>query len=365
VIRRFSPWATAVAIAVFTGAACGNPNGPDNGGNNGGGSNPPTITCPTSPSPLTSPNGQPVNVQYGTPIATGTGVSTNCSPVSGASFPIGSTAVVCTATDASGRSAACSFTITVQSAPRISLTRFAAFGDSITWGEDGTDFCTSTFVADSTAGRIRPHKQMPAAQRYPTVLQGLLQARYPAQAITVDGWGVSGEQAGASTTWTRFTNQVVNPHTYDAVLLMEGANDVNAQTPNNGITGLQQMLHLAKGGGVRPFLATIPPEIEGRYYSLSSAAVRSFNNSVRSLAAFENVTLVDVETAFGATPGNYISCDGLHPNAEGYRIIANSFFNVLVQTLQTSALSTQSTSGLTTSAIPAPARPRSPVRPRP
>jgi lysophospholipase L1-like esterase len=126
------------------------------------------------------------------------------------------------------------------------------------------------------------------------------------------------------------------------------------------------MLQAAKANAVRPFLATIPPEIEGRYYSLDSAAVRSFNNSVRSLAAFENVTLVDVEAAFGSTPGNYISCDGLHPNAEGYRIIANAFFNVLVQTLQTSAtLSPAATPGRTMSVVPAPARPRSPARPRP
>jgi lysophospholipase L1-like esterase len=364
-MRRFQPWASAIVIAV-TAAACGNPNGPDNGGGNngGGGTVPPTITCPTSPSPLTSPNGQPVNVQYGTAIATGTGVSVNCSPVSGASFPVGATAVVCTATDSGGRSAACSFTITVQSSPRINLTRFAAFGDSITWGEDGTDFCGSTITADSAIGRIRPHKQVPTAQQYPTVLLGLLQARYAAQAIVVQGLGVRGELAGDPATLSRFTTQVISSRAYDAVLLMEGANDVNAGAPSAGITGLRQMIELAKASNVRPFLATIPPEIDG-YYHLTPGPANAFNNSVRSLAAFESVTLVDVQAAFGSTPGNFISCDGLHPNAEGYRVIANAFFNALVQTLQTSTTISPASHGITTSAVPAPARPRSPARPRP
>ncbi len=86
--------------------------------------------------------------------------------------------------------------------------------------------------------------------------------------------------------------------------------------------------------------------------------MRSFNNSVRSLAAFESVTLVDVEAAFGSTPGIYISCDGLHPNAEGYRIIADTFFNVLRQTLEVR-------SSTTTLAVPPAILPRSQARPRP
>ena len=301
---------------------------------------------------------------YGTAIATGTSVSVNCSPVSGAAFPVGATAVVCTATDSVGRSAACSFTITVQSALRISLTRFAAFGDSITWGEDGTDFC-NTFVADSTFGRFWPHKQLPTAQQYPAVLAQLLQARYTGQTIRVEPLGKQGEAAAEAL--NRFQTLVIAPRAYDAVLLMEGANDINRlASPSGGIIGLRVMIETAKSNNVRPFLATIPPEIPSTVYTLDPAAVRSFNNSVRSLAAFENVTLVDVEAAFGSTPGNYISCDGLHPNAEGYRIIANAFFNVLVQTLQTSAtLSPAATPGRTTSVVPAPARPRSPARPRP
>ncbi|WP_318618939.1 HYR domain-containing protein [Priestia megaterium] len=44
------------------------------------------------------------------------GVTTSCSPPSGSFFPIGTTPVTCTATDAVGNTATCSFTITVTQA---------------------------------------------------------------------------------------------------------------------------------------------------------------------------------------------------------------------------------------------------------
>jgi len=186
VSRTLSTWASGLVVAVAAGVACSSsPTEPGGGGSQP----PPTITCPSSPAPVTSPNGQPLPVQYPNAIATGTAVNVTCSPSSGAAFPVGATAVVCTAIDAAGRTAACSFTITVEAAARISLTRFAAFGDSITWGEDGTDFCGSTIVADTAIGRIRPRKQLPMSQQYPTVLQGLLQARYVGQTITVNALG--------------------------------------------------------------------------------------------------------------------------------------------------------------------------------
>ena len=61
-----------------------------------------------------------------------------CTPSSGSTFPLGATTATCTATDARQRTASCSLTVTVTEPPLISLTRFAAFGDSITAGEDGT-----------------------------------------------------------------------------------------------------------------------------------------------------------------------------------------------------------------------------------
>jgi hypothetical protein len=47
------------------------------------------------------------------------GVIVACNPASGASFPLGTTTVTCTATDASGNTANCSFTVAVTNAPPV------------------------------------------------------------------------------------------------------------------------------------------------------------------------------------------------------------------------------------------------------
>ena len=61
---------------------------------------------------------------------------------------------------------------------------------------------------------------------------------------------------------------------YDVVLLMEGTNDLNdrdASIEPVVIATLQQMLRNAKGRGVRPYLATIPPEVVSRTTNLAGS----------------------------------------------------------------------------------------------
>src|SRR5262249_26804692 len=100
---------------------------------------PPSIVCP-APVTTTSPNGQPVMVSYSAPTVTlgAPPVTSTCVPPSGASFNMGATMVTCTATDAKQRTASCTFMVTVAPPPRLVVTRFVAFGDSITWGENGS-----------------------------------------------------------------------------------------------------------------------------------------------------------------------------------------------------------------------------------
>ena len=76
---------------------------------------PPSITCPanvTSVSPVVGSGGV---VTYPPPTASDNcpGVTTACTPPSGSMFPIGTTTVTCTATDTSGNTATCSFTVSV------------------------------------------------------------------------------------------------------------------------------------------------------------------------------------------------------------------------------------------------------------
>src|SRR5262249_10520087 len=120
---------------------------------------------------------------------------------------------------------------------------------------------------------------------------------------------------------------------YQAVLLMEGANDIDHTNPNTtspGLAGLTSMLSIANRIGLKPFLASIPPEVPTfTYGGINPQAVRNFNAQVRTLAlTTQGVTLVDVEAAFGSSPAPFLSCDGLHPNSAGYQLIADTFFNI-------------------------------------
>jgi hypothetical protein len=76
---------------------------------------PPTITCPTDVS-TSSSDGTPVTVIYPAPKVYGgtQPVVVSSIPVSGSAFPVGSTVVTSTVTDADGRKAQCSFSVSVK-----------------------------------------------------------------------------------------------------------------------------------------------------------------------------------------------------------------------------------------------------------
>ncbi len=75
----------------------------------------PTVSCPANLSTTTAAGQCAATVSYTTPTASDncSGATVSCLPTSGSSFPKGTTTVTCTATDASGRTSNCSFTITV------------------------------------------------------------------------------------------------------------------------------------------------------------------------------------------------------------------------------------------------------------
>ena len=234
--------------------------------------------------------------------------------------------------DARQRPASCTFGVTVLAPPIITLTRFAAFGDSMTRGEDGN---ASTLPFWSSEQQ-RPLVLLPAQKTYPGVLQQLLSSRYTTQSMVVDNFGNPAERAGAPATRSRFSS--VASSGYQAVLIMEGANDLadrNAASTDAAIASLGQMVRDAKSRGVRPFLATIPPQVPGGSRSfLSWPLVAPFNDRVRALAVFEGATLVDVYAGLVSNTPLYINNDGEHLTEAGYAKIADVFFTALRGTLE-------------------------------
>jgi hypothetical protein len=152
------------------------------GGHKAGGPTTPTtpmqMSCPADISVRAVPDAtQPVT--FDPPAVTGGSgaVQTSCNPSSGSAFPLGTTAVTCSASDASSRPTTCSFRITLTGFS-IALTKYEAFGDSITAGETGRPSVAGLDFID-----------LPNA--YPTQLQQRFDAVYPGQGLFVINRGHS------------------------------------------------------------------------------------------------------------------------------------------------------------------------------
>ena len=216
---------------------------------------------------------------------------------------------------------------------------FLAFGDSITRGEDG-----SNLTAPSS--RFYPRVILPDAQTYPVALLQSLRDRYITQSPIVTNQGKPSEAVTDPGTLDRFVS-FTSSGQYDAALIMEGTNDLfkarNVTGNPNGVlgsaaAGLRSMVGDAKSRNIRPFLATIPPmnPAGSRGAVYGAEFVTDFNERIRSIAAAENVALVDVHLAFG---GNLalLSADGVHPNPGGYQKIADAFLAAIKSTAEVSA----------------------------
>jgi lysophospholipase L1-like esterase len=309
---------------------------------------PPTITCP-APQSSQLATGTSIAVTFSATTSKGKApVTVTCTPPSGSLFDIGVHTVSCTATDALGRSAqACTFAVTVlppAPPPTLLVTSFLAFGDSITWGEDGNSTTTIT------PSRFLPRFQLPPGQIYPDVLRQELAARYSTQTVRVDNGGKPGEAitnpatVDDPTALTRF-NGLLPGH--GSVLIMEGTNDLQKahvaanQSAQDDIlasaaAGLRQMVRNAKASGMRPFLATIAPmnPTGSRGQTYGWDLVSNFNDRVASVAANEQIPLVDVNKAFAGNL-SLLGPDGVHPTAAGYKVIADAYFDAIKSTLET------------------------------
>jgi len=308
----------------------------------------PHIVCPAAPAPFpaTDPLGavvtyNPATVANGTPPISGP----TCTPASGSKFPIGSTTVACTVSDARARTDACTFTVVVQAAPTLRVTRFVAFGDSITAGE----IVGEGLVAQGGV-MVRPLLVDPFLS-YPADLTRDLAVRYQAQSPFVTNAGVSGETTTKGAARLPSALSPVNQQPPQVLLLLEGANDLGSGNPSTvtpAVLNLDAMVRTGKSHGLPVFVGTLPPENPNAcsgagvpagcvFRAGGAPLVVPFNNAVRLMAASEGVTLVDVYQAFNGNVTTLIDFDGLHPTAAGYQVIADTYFAAIRQTLEASA----------------------------
>jgi lysophospholipase L1-like esterase len=339
-----------VALGVGGGVlACGGSSGTTNTGPT---EIAPSIACPLAPAPVESLDGSAQPVTFAAPVVAGgqAPLNTSCLPVSGAAFTVGTTTVTCTTSDARSRTASCTFPIVVQPPPKLPVTSFLAFGDSITWGEDGRD------SASALGSGQHVFVQLPQGQRYPDILQQELQARYRQQQVSVTNAGCPGEslsdpgefkpnclgeRADDPSAFRRFIS-LASSRQWDIALFLEGSNDADIAAGDSkalpiAIGYLQKMIEAAKGNGMRVLVATIPPMVPPGIPARTkgSAVVPTYNDMVRALATTEGVPLVDVYQAFGSDTATLIGFDGLHPDPAGYQRIADTFLAAIKSSIET------------------------------
>jgi len=321
-----SPWFPAVwhpfrLTLLFTvtalGASCSSPAGP-------------TPPPPTSALTLTCPadvqtgveEGRAV-VQYPLPQAGGgtVPVAVACTIPSGGEFPIGSTPVVCTATDSAARVAQCAFRVHVSAIPRLRGTKIVAFGDSITAG-----------VASDPLPLARPLIDLEGS--YPRTLRDLLAARYTAQSITVINEGIPGESvisaAPTGQSGEDRLEDVVLRHRPDVLIVLEGVNGLSSSTVDDISEGLRRGVRRAVRDGVPlVIVSTILPGLPEGTKPPDPKAVDALNHEIRWWAPREAARLADTHPIIAADPRRFIGRDGLHPTPDGFRRMAEHFFEVI------------------------------------
>jgi lysophospholipase L1-like esterase len=191
---------------------------------------------------------------------------------------------------------------------------YLAFGDSITFG-----------VGDNP-GRARTG--------YPPRLQTLL-LEAGVNAMVVND-GMSGEKTPEGL--TRFNTMVLpQAKSGDVLILMEGTNDINkAIDLETTIFNLEAIANNAEDHGLGVIHATVIPRPPDAKHDSDNLLTDQLNGRIRNLAGLRGRREADPNEAFRNLPnlfGGFYSNDPDdhvgHPNAAGYDILAQVFFNVI------------------------------------
>jgi lysophospholipase L1-like esterase len=200
-------------------------------------------------------------------------------------------------------------------APKLTITKFMAFGDSLTEGQ----------VSPAPTLLMR----LVSAQAYPGRLQAMLAQRYTGQTPTVSNQGVGGEHAADGA--PRFV-RAIRSENPEAVLLLEGVNDIMAQGERGAsvaLAAMDAMCKEARNRRVAVFLATLPPERDGSTKAISRSILDRYNEDLRRLARGEGAVVVDLARDLDV---NAVGADGIHLTEAGYERVAQLFLQAIIAT---------------------------------
>jgi lysophospholipase L1-like esterase len=184
---------------------------------------------------------------------------------------------------------------------------YMAFGDSITLGETASPGAT-----------------------YPAVLQSRLTSHF-AYAV-VNNRGADGTNSFEGVERARRNLRGSEPA---CTLILYGTNDWNILSCQLGqecqtVENLRAIVREVKAFRSLPFISTIVPVNPEMNPSERNDWVRGINAGIRTMATEEGAFLVDAHASFERR-GNLASlfADHVHPNDQGYALIADAFFQAI------------------------------------
>jgi lysophospholipase L1-like esterase len=193
--------------------------------------------------------------------------------------------------------------------------RASAFGDSITLGVETPNNSTTIITSNS----------------YPNVLQNMLRGLDASWRVINRGVGGETTTVGAR----RFPSVLGADHPGFA-LIMEGTNDASDEDdPSFIVANLQSMAGQAKGNKTIPVVGTIPPNF--RHDPPAQDIISQANTMIRTMAQAQSVVLAEIfngmndPNLFGAGPSADV--DPLHPNDQGYSVMAGIWFSAIQQAI--------------------------------
>jgi lysophospholipase L1-like esterase len=156
------------------------------------------------------------------------------------------------------------------------------------------------------------------AVSYPAQLQSMVGGK-----ATVVNKGINGEMTTGGLSRLNGYMLEVKPQ---YVLILEGANDAIFGVAFSTVKfNLAKMIDTVRFYQATPILSTLPPNTRDPGIN---AYIPGYNKAIFDLGASMGVTVVDSYSAL-ATNWAALTSDGLHPNDEGARMIADGFYRAL------------------------------------
>ena len=154
---------------------------------------------------------------------------------------------------------------------------------------------------------------------------------YPSKLARLSGYPVinAGITSQTSSQGLARIGGLLSQHKPTHVCILYGTNDVRGGlSADSTASNLGAMIDAVQKSGAKAIVGTLPPLPGSAINPNHQPAVNTTNGSIRTVVGSKGATLADLAAEFGSGAGSMAS-DGIHPNDNGARIIAATFFEKL------------------------------------